>query len=40
MAATLFFRKVAPSEIKGLAYHELKYWSNWIEYEQSKTNKE
>lgn len=24
-----FYRKISPSEIKEMTFHELKYWSNW-----------
>jgi hypothetical protein len=27
----LFYRKIPPSEIKAMPFHELKYWSDWHE---------
>lgn len=41
MAGNLFYRKVAPSEINGMSYSEMKYWNEWhklIEKEEAKVN--
>jgi hypothetical protein len=27
----LFYRKVSPTELQNMNYHELKYWNSWHE---------
>lgn len=29
MLGNLLFRKVAPSELNNMSYHELRYWNCW-----------
>jgi hypothetical protein len=36
MIGFLFVHKVQPSEITAMAYHELKYWSEWVKYINEK----
>lgn len=31
MMGNLFYRRVAPSEIKSMGYKEMKYWNDWHE---------
>jgi hypothetical protein len=38
MIGNLFYHGVSPTEIKAMAWHEMKYWNSWVELmEKEKT---